>query len=230
MRLRRDRERSLGFSLWDLLAIVAIGFIGGMLLLPTVGCKAKARTGVRCVSNVKQVGLALRMWANDHQNQYPFMVSMTNGGSLEFATSPEVFRHFLAASNELVSPKILACPDDKETRRENMWTNVSNANVSYFVGLTAREELPASILVGDRNVTGGGVVHGTIMVFSNSTAADFTTEMHNEQGNFALADGSGSQATPDMLREALETGGLPARLAIPRLSVERAASPWRTNW
>ena len=222
MRPCRSRRDSFGFGVLDLLAVLAVAFITAGLLLPHItrtGCKAPANR-IQCVSNLKQVALGFRMWSNDHQEQFPFTVSMTNGGSLEFAESADVFRHFLAISNELVSPRILACPLDPAAQRAHSWTNFSNANVSYFVGLNAREELPASILVGDRNVT-GGVMHRTIMVFSNSTTADFTTEIHNKQGNFALADGSGSQATPNMLRKALEAGGLPARFAIPRLSIEK---------
>jgi len=140
---RCPHNRSSGFGVLDLLAMIAIGLILAMLLLPSLGRGSKKRAPrLHCTSNLRQVALGIRMWADDHQDQYPFVVSASKGGSLEFAETPDVFRHFLAASNELHSPKILACPADLETRKETYWTNLSNVNVSYFVGLDAREELP----------------------------------------------------------------------------------------
>ena len=66
-------------------------------------------------------------------------VPVGKGGSFEFRDTPDVFRHFLAASNELNQPKILACPEDKERTRAVDWTRFSNSNVSYFINLDASE-------------------------------------------------------------------------------------------
>ena len=229
MKAHHTHNRSSGFGVLDLLAIVVIVSIGATLLLPNLGARTKGRASrIQCVSNLKQIALGFRMWANDHQEQFPFAVSVTNGGTLEFGESGEVFRHFLVVSNEIVSPKILACPEDKETRRAISFTNFSNANLSYFLGLDAKEELPQRILAGDRNIT-GGVIRGSVMVFSNHNTADFTAETHNKAGNLALADGSGSQSTTDMLRRALQAGGLPVRFAIPRLSDGIPANSWRRH-
>jgi len=175
------------------------------------------------VSNLKQLGLGFRIWASDHQEQFPLAVSITNGGTLESAESDEVFRHFLVVSNEIGTPKILACPDDKERRRARSFTNFSNANVSYLLGLDAKEELPHRILAGDRNIT-GGAMRGAVMLFSNHNTAHFGTDIHKKVGNYVLADGSGSQATTDMLRRQLEAGSLPVRFAIPRVSERKRAT------
>ena len=221
---------SLGFGVLDFLAVVAVCFVGAMLLLPTVGSRCKPRSSrIQCISNLKQAALGLRMWANDHQGQFPFVTPVAKGGTLEFVETGEVFRHFLAASNELVSPRILACPVDEKARRPTFWANFSNANLSYFIGLDAREESPQSILAGDRNISGGVMTRGSIMVFSNDVTADFTTEMHNKQGNIVLADGSATQATTHMLRRQIKAGGLPVRLAIPRAAEQKSGSSWRSS-
>ena len=102
---------------------IAVLVLLALLLLPAgKGTKTKA-SRIRCVSHLKQIGLAFRMWSNDHGDKFPWDVaaSATNGpGTKEFAGSGEVWRHFLAISNELNTPKVLACPTDRERHLRRM--------------------------------------------------------------------------------------------------------------
>ena len=66
---------------------------------------------IACVSNLKQVGLALRMWENDNNELFPM--------------------GFLSASNEMNSPKILTCPGDSARQRANNWQEFNGSSVSY---------------------------------------------------------------------------------------------------
>lgn len=92
------------------------------LLLPALAkAKARAQT-ISCVSNMKQIGLAARMYANDHKDVFP--------------------PSFLAMSNELVTPKILVCPGDSTKMKALNWSQFNPAqNVSYeFLTPGAKEE------------------------------------------------------------------------------------------
>lgn len=82
------------------------------LLLPALAkAKGKAQT-INCVNNMKQVALAARIWANDHNDTYP----------------PDI----ITMSNELNTPKILTCPDDKSKTRAMDWAGFSaSENLSY---------------------------------------------------------------------------------------------------
>jgi hypothetical protein len=221
MRIGRSARTSLAFSCWDFLALGAMFVVGAGLILPWLAkssCKGRSPR-IQCVSNLKQIGIAFRMWSNDHQEQFPMAVPVSLGGSLGVADS-NVFQHFLTVSNELNSPKILACPEDLDRKRASTWTNFSNSNLSYFVGLDANEQAPASILTGDRNICGGTAVNEYLMVFTNWSQAGFTGSIHKEAGNICLADGSASQWTSAGLVKAFENANMPSmRFAIPGIDL-----------
>ena len=172
---------------------------------------------VSCTGNLKQTGLAFRLWANDHQETFPF-ASLNMEGSRPFLNSRQVFRHFQVMSNELVTPKILVCRADTTRNAATDFTQFSNTNLSYFVGLDAREDAPQSILSGDRNITGGTLSNGFLRRLNANSDAGWTKEIHQNAGNVGLGDGSVQQATTVGLRRqiaAATTNNSFIRLAIP---------------
>ena len=71
--------------------------------------------GINCSNNLKHVGLALRIFANDHNGTWPMNLPVGEGGSLDPSTNPELlWRHFLVLSNELKSSRDLWCPMDSK--------------------------------------------------------------------------------------------------------------------
>ena len=99
---------------------------------------------IQCVSNMKQIGLGLRMWANDHGDVMP----------------PD----FLTAQNELNSPKILACPSDSaRTKRLGTWTGFTPADATYefLTPNISQREPPRTIMTRCP-------IHGTIGLLDGS--------------------------------------------------------------
>jgi prepilin-type N-terminal cleavage/methylation domain-containing protein len=206
--------RNRAFTLIELVVvIVVIAVLACIILSMLANAKGRAqRTG--CVSNLKQMGLAYRVFANDHGEQYPFGLPTAGGGSRELVAPGATFLQFRAMSNELHTPYILTCPADSRKRATN-WASLTESNVSYFVGLDAEDTMPMALLSGDRNLTVNGVAVGPgLLNLTTNSALGWTKEMHRDAGNLVLGDGSVQQANNASMR-GIQASGTTNRLLIP---------------
>jgi len=217
-----NRHSTSAFTKLDLMIVIGTAV---MLLLLAIYVQQRSFTPRRsarvgCTSNLKQITLAFRMWANDHGDLFPWQQPITNEGTKELAHLPNAAPHYLAASNELNSAKILTCPNDSERTRTNGWDAPLHLSLSYFAGLNASDAKPATILAGDRNVsTNSSTVKGFLVV-QDTTRLRWTKHLHRDHGNIGLADGSVGQLSTPNLRKSFNTAlealtNQPVRLVIP---------------
>ena len=142
-RVRRSPAQytGAGFALAGLImgyfSIIVTFLILPAMLLPALA-RAKARAqSINCLNNMKQIGLGFKIWALDHQDQFPFNVSTNAGGTLEFCAlgsdglDRNATLHFQVLSNELNTPKILVCVSDSSKLAASDFANLRPANVSY---------------------------------------------------------------------------------------------------
>jgi prepilin-type N-terminal cleavage/methylation domain-containing protein len=214
-RVARSKCRAL--TLTEVLVVVVvvailIGFLLPRLVRP-VRPKAKR---VACTSNLKMVGAGFHMWADDHGDRFPMAVSTNNGGTREFMSGRDTFRHFLALSNDLAAPKILVCPVDAARFKVRDISMLRNSNISYFVNLDADAGQPQMVLSGDRTITGGTTTDEGITCVRTNSLAGWTSGLHSKCGNIVLADRSAQQVNGTGLRQQLQKQGREfIRLTIP---------------
>jgi competence protein ComGC len=204
-------------TLLEVLFVIAVLVVLAVLLLPALS-GGRNYSGPNCATNLKQVGLAFRFWAEDHDGKFPMQVSVTNGGSMEFLGTRETFRHFQVMSNELGTPRILFCRSDtKRSSAANFGPDLNNARISYFVGVDACSNQILMPLVGDRNLTlrdadlppGLHSLGGNDMIGWNS-------QLHKRCGNVLLVDCSVQHVTSTSLPGLFQISGAATnRLSIP---------------
>ena len=215
MKTSSGRFSNQGFTLVGLIIIVAVLAILAAMLLPALASAKRKSRRIQCVNNLKQCGLAFRIWEGDNGDKYPMAVSTNKGGTMEYAEDGNAFRHFQVMSNEFGTPKILVCPADDRTPAAS-FARLKNKNVSYFVGLDAAEARSQMLLTGDRNITNGLSPVRSVLELRPEIPAGWTEDMHNGQGNAGLADGSVQQVTIDGLRNAIKNSGdATNRIALP---------------
>ena len=134
---------------------------------------------------------------------------------MESVTNGQVFFTFVVMSNELNSPKILICPGDNRTAATNFGLGFANSNVSYFIGVTADETMPQTLLSGDRNLTNGPLPSNRLLRLTTNSAPGWDNQLHKLRGNVAFADGSVQSLDIPRLRVAVTNSGDDNLLAFP---------------
>ena len=117
------KNHNKGFTLIELLVVIAIiGILAG-ILLPALGRARESARKTQCTSNLKQVGLALTMYANENTEVFP-----------SSTTAPVAMSSFnLLFDDYLSEKKVFKCPSD------GLVTNATNAGITTGNGFDKDE-------------------------------------------------------------------------------------------
>ena len=222
-------QHGRAFTLIELLIVIAIIAILAGLLLPALSGAKKKGKAAQCINNLREIGIGFRLWANDNHEQFPWTVAVADGGSGWLVNVPQPddwTDNYRAASNELVTPKILVCPTDKHRTTplalagpsskkaaaaapaQTAWSLLDgNKHISYFLGLDAQESKPQSILAGDSGISSGYALQDLTFSGANGTSIDVTFDatMHEGSGHIVLSDASVHHVSTAQFREYIIT-------------------------
>lgn len=209
-------------TLIELFVVILVVGILFVLVMPVLmePCGKKRSAKIGCVNNLKQTALALKIWAGDNSDKYPWEVAVTNGGALDWTLTTNAWKAFEVMSNELFTPKILFCPSDSARDYATNWDGTLAKKISYFIGLDAKGgdgHNAAQLLSGDDNFeTNGIAVKFGLLALGTNTPPSWTKARHNRAGNIGLNDGSVQPTTTSSLRTYWQqTGVATNRIFIP---------------
>ncbi|MEW6305282.1 MAG: type II secretion system protein [Verrucomicrobiota bacterium] len=223
MGLRAPGRARRAFTRVELVVVIAvIGMLAAWLsplVIPRHKRSGDGHATVQCISNLRQVALAFRIFAGDNDDVFPYGAAK----SPALSNQTSAWLHFQAMSNELASTRILVCPFDA-TRRDNLAFDFStsstgfahpskqNGALSYFVNLSADETAPQTLLVGDRNLGASeralaysSLSSGAMHIPTNSTwSRNASNRLHDKLGIIARSDGSVERAATEHLQAQLK--------------------------
>lgn len=146
---------------------------GGRGVVPENDPFAKAKekaNATACISNLKQIGLAARMWAHDHNTDLLPL-------------------DWLAIKTRLPTPKLLTCPSDTGRKPAISWEQFDGSSVSYELPSAApAESQPYTVYSRCR-------VHGSIGLTDGSAHMKIDPERLQQVGGNLMLRNNATRGT-----------------------------------
>ncbi|MFM1768800.1 MAG: hypothetical protein RJA22_1329 [Verrucomicrobiota bacterium] len=105
------RWAAAAFTLIELLVVLAIVGVLAGLLLPALARARESGRATACLSNLRQIGVALQLYTQDHDHRMPVARDAGLPGTPAATNGPTLD---LVLSNYLTAPRIFRCPSDDQ--------------------------------------------------------------------------------------------------------------------
>jgi prepilin-type N-terminal cleavage/methylation domain-containing protein/prepilin-type processing-associated H-X9-DG protein len=201
MEFEVGKMKRRGFTLVELLTVLAIAAVLAAILLAVFSRVREKGRRATCQSNLKQMNLALRQYASDHDS---FDVGQYNW---QEALSPYIKNN-----------QIYECPT--ESREENSTMTGMDTDYFYFAAFNV---FKSGKYVGVNEAAHSNVDDSQLLTFADSAFGDpgyttkalgscgsyFVPDRHSGGGNWSFADGHVKWLTPQAGVDAICSLGIP---------------------
>lgn len=200
-----------GFTLAELLVVLVIIAVLAALLLPALGNAQNQARATQCLNQLRQIGTAARLFANDHEQTLPVTVHQREEGGKSWTLSLQPY-----ASGKIT----FRCPrDEHETRgytyvlNDFLTPNPAGAPQLNFSVLSALERPSGTVLFAEaaKNYTSADHFHFTTYAGRKIpppiVSGQVAVERHAGQANYVFADGHVETLSWVRVQERLRTPG-----------------------
>ncbi|HEY3781200.1 MAG TPA: prepilin-type N-terminal cleavage/methylation domain-containing protein [Fimbriimonadaceae bacterium] len=125
--MQRTHNKSRAFTLIELLVVIAIIAILAAILFPVFAQAKEAAKKVSCLSNMKEIGLAHMLYANDYDDNFaePFIDPPAYSGY----TYPATHSWLFTIQPYIKSKQLMVCPDNSYNK--NLDIDLDPEPISY---------------------------------------------------------------------------------------------------
>jgi len=220
----RRRQRARGFTLIELLVVIAIIAILASILFPVFSqARAKARR-TQCQSNMRQLGLAIKMYETDNDDSLPFWSLL--GGAPGSNPTGYPYSWDEQIQEYVRNRDILSCPDNSYGRG---FRSYALPRYVSGLGLGMIPNAARTAVLFEK----GGYVPGSWM---DATGENFSQTRdqaldgpcwHNDGKNFEYVDGHNKwhRRGSGPFAETWRTGGRPGDCEVPLVSPQGDLPP-----
>jgi prepilin-type N-terminal cleavage/methylation domain-containing protein/prepilin-type processing-associated H-X9-DG protein len=194
---RGSGHADAAFTLIELLVVIAIIAILAALLLPALSRAKESARSTQCLSQMRQIGLAVRLYAEDNEDEFPrSQHSAFSHGQLAWgrAVAPELGSTTTTWTNLLSG--VYHCPSD---RRATPWSY--GQNVYFELGpdddyegkpatwrLVSGVPLPSATILQAENASGADHIMPNFWT-APQDALEVASRRHGQRANYTFVDG-----------------------------------------